>query len=228
MEKEHIVIAGIPIEVWRKPIKNIHLAVYAPDGRVRISVPRFTSPEVLQRSLSKRMGWIRRQRQTFLDRPLPASLLAESGERHAFFGEKYPLRVREGSKRNTVTFDKTTGICLMVRRGSSSKSRLALLDAWYRQELRHRIEQLLPPWQRRIGEEAREFRIKKMKTRWGTCNINARRLWINLELVKKPEVCLELIVVHELLHLLERNHNARFYGYLDSLLPGWRITDALL
>ncbi len=228
MKKEHIIVAGIPIEVWRKAIKNIHLTVYAPDARVRVSIPRLTSLRYLQQFLDSRMEWILRHRAQILSRPAPVLLSARSGECHLFFGRKYRLQVHEGSKRHSVTFNPATGIILHVRRGKNVQVRLALLDSWYRQELQGRVHRLLAQWQPRVGQVAQEFRIKKMKTRWGTCNIAARRLWINLELAKKPEACLELIVVHELLHLVERDHNARFYGHLDRLLPGWRETDTLL
>lgn len=228
MIKEHIVVAGIPIEVWRKAIKNIHLTVYAADARVRVSVPRRTSPRHLQQFLDSRLEWIQSHRAQILSRPAPVLLSVRSGEQHLFFGRKYSLQVHEGSKCHLVTFDSVTGIQLYVRRKKSAQVRLAILDNWYREELRARIHKLLAQWQPRVGQVALEFRIKKMKTRWGTCNIIARRLWVNLELAKKPEACLELIVVHELLHLVERDHNARFYGHLDRLLPGWRDTDKLL
>jgi predicted metal-dependent hydrolase len=228
LKKEHIVIADIPVEVWRKPIKNLNLAVYAPDGRVRISVPRLTSDECVQQAVMNRMAWIKKQRNRFRACPVKVFLKALSGEMHFFFGKKYPLDVVENSARHYVSFDPAAGITLHVRSGTTAEARLRLLDSWYREELKSRISNLLTIWQSRVGRQAKEFRIKRMKTRWGTCNIAARRLWLNLELAKKTEECLELIVVHELVHLLERDHNEKFYGHMDRLLPDWRSVDVLL
>jgi len=175
-----------------------------------------------------RMAWIQTQRERFRARPMAVVLKGVTGEIHAFFGEKYPLTVVERSGRHCVMFDPLVGITLSVRFGTSTEARLAVLEDWYREELKRRIPDLLVTWQAKVGRRAKEFRIKKMKTRWGTCNIMARRLWLSLELAKKPEECLELIVVHELVHLLERDHNKKFYDHMDRLFPEWRRIDTLL
>ena len=138
------------------------------------------------------------------------------------------MDVVENSARHYVSFDPAAGITLHVRSGTTAEARLRSLDSWYREELKSRVPNLLTIWQSRVGRQAKEFRIKRMKTRWGTCNIVARRLWLNLELVKKTEECLELIIVHELVHLLERDHNEKFYAHMDRLLPDWRSVDVLL
>ena len=228
LQKEHIDVAGIAVEVWRKPIKNIHLAVYGPDGRVRISVPHVTPDTRVRQTVISRMGWIEKQQAHFLAQPVAISLKAVSGEMHSVWGRDYPLTVFEGCFRHSVTFDPATGISLHVRSGTSSKARLHLLSEWYRSELKKRIPALLKVWQPRVGRDAAEWRIKKMKTRWGTCNIASRRLWLSLALAKKAEECLEYILVHELVHLLERNHNEKFYSHMDRLLPHWRTIDSLL
>lgn len=228
LKTEHIVIADIAVEVWRKPVKNINLAVYAPDGRVRISVPRRTSDKSVRQAVMNRIPWIQKQREHFRSRPAAIVLKAVSGESHSFFGIKYPLTVVENSVRHHVSFDPLTGIILHVRSGTTGETRMAVLENWYREELKRRIPALLNMWEPQVGKQVKEFRIKKMKSRWGTCNIMARRLWLSLELAKKPQECLELIVVHELVHLLERDHNKKFYDHMDRLLPGWRDTDNLL
>ena len=228
MKKEHLTIGDISVEVWRKPVKNLNLAVYAPDGRVRISVPRFTSEKRIRRAVLNRMAWIQEQREFFQARPMVALPQIVTGETQSLFGRKYPLTVIEGSFKHFVHFDEETGITLNVRSGTTAEGRLRVLDNWYRDELRSRIPALLKLWQPRVGREVKEFRIKKMKTRWGTCNIIAHRLWLNLELAKKPEACMELIIVHELVHLLERDHNKKFYAHMDRLLPEWRSIDSLL
>lgn len=228
MRKEQLTIGDISVEVWRTSVKNLNLAVYAPDGRVRISVPRFTSEKRIRRAVLNRMSWIQKQRDHFQARPMVALPQIVTGENHSFFGRKYPLTVIEGSSRHFVHFDQETGITLNIRAGTTAEGRLRVLDNWYRDELKVRIPELLKLWQPRVGREVKEFRIKKMKTRWGTCNIIAHRLWLNLELAKKPKECMELIIVHELVHLLEREHNKKFYAHMDRLLPGWRSIDNLL
>jgi predicted metal-dependent hydrolase len=226
--KEHIEIAGIAVEVWRKPIKNINLAVYAPDGRVRISVPHIMSDSRVRQAVMNRMVWIEKQQAHFRAQPAITVLKAENGEMHSVWGKPCLLTVFENCSRHHVTFDPASGISLHVRSGTSSKARLQLLNGWYRKELNKRIPPLLRIWQPQVGRKAKEWRIKRMKTRWGTCNIASRRLWLNLELARKPEECLEYILVHELLHLLERSHNEKFYRHMDRLLPHWREIDALL
>ncbi len=228
MKKEHLTIGNISVEVWRTSVKNLNLAVYAPDGRVRISVPHLTSKKLIHRAVMNRMAWIQEQRTVFQSRPIPALPQIVTGEEHLFFGEKYPLTVIEGSFRHFVNFEQETGITLNVRTGTTAEGRLRVLDNWYRDELKSRIPELLAIWQPQVGREVKEYRIKKMKTRWGTCNIIAHRLWLNLELAKKPQKCMELIVVHELVHLLEREHNKNFYAHMDRLLPEWRSIDNLL
>ncbi len=225
MQKEHIVVADIVIEVWRKPIKNINLVISGPDGRVRISVPRITSDARVRQIVMDRMGWIRKQQEHFRGRPEAIMLQAASGEMHSLWGKFYQLNVVEKSFRHHVRFDPAQGISLHVRSGTSADRRLRLLAEWYRGEMKRRIPGLLAIWQPRVGRKVSEFRIKRMKTRWGTCNITSRRLWLNLELAKKPEECLEYILVHELVHLLERGHNKKFYAHMDRLLPQWRNVD---
>ncbi|MEA3469113.1 MAG: SprT family zinc-dependent metalloprotease [Thermodesulfobacteriota bacterium] len=228
MQKEHIVVADIVIEVWRKPIKSINLVISGPDGRVRISVPHITSDARVRQVVMDRMGWIRQQQEHFRARPAVIMLQAASGEMHSLWGKFYQLNVVEKSFRHHVRFDPVQGISLHVRSGTSADSRLRLLAEWYRGEMKRRIPGLLAIWQPRVGRKVSEFRIKRMKTRWGTCNITSRRLWLNLELAKKPEECLEYILVHELVHLLERGHNKKFYAHMDRLLPQWRNIDRLL
>jgi len=228
LHKEKIIVAGLVVEVWRKPIKNINLAVYRLDGRVRISVPGITTDARVRQAVMDRMDWIRQQLDSRHELPEPIALRAADGEMHDLWGKSYPLKVFGKSRRHHVRFDPVRGISLHVRSGTSTNNRLRLLAGWYREEMEKRVQTLLPIWQHRVGEKVNEFRIKKMKTRWGTCNITARRLWLNLELARKPEECLEYILVHELVHLLERGHNSTFYTHMDRLLPQWRSVDRLL
>ncbi len=228
MKKKHITVSGIGVEVWWKPVKRMNLVVYREGGRVRISVPVSTSMEQIREIVTARTEWIRVKQKVFAEQKAVVVLHYTNGERHLFLGKEYPLLLVEGGRSHFVHFDPLQGITLHIRRNSSSQQRQKLLLKWYRQQLLLRIQPLLDMWQPRIGKEVAECRIKKMKTRWGTCNIRKRRIWLNLELIKKPEQCLEYILVHEMVHLLEPGHTNKFYTYLDTLLPEWRRIDLLL
>jgi predicted metal-dependent hydrolase len=221
-------VADIAVQVWRKPVKNLNLAVYGPDGRVRISVPLFTSDKRVRQAVMARMGWIRKQQARFRMLPSQDELQAVNGERHFLFGRQCLLEVIEGRGLQRVSLGDDNRIRLHVHRGTSSVKRVQLLHEWYRVQLKARIPDLLERWQPRVQKRVNEWYIKKMKTRWGTCNITKRRIWLNLELAKKPEECLEYILVHEMVHLLERCHNEQFYAHMDRLLPHWRNVDQLL
>ncbi|MBU0960972.1 MAG: M48 family metallopeptidase, partial [Proteobacteria bacterium] len=132
------------------------------------------------------------------------------------------------SGRHHVSLGSDDRIRLHVSNGTTSLKRIQLLHEWYRAQLKIRIPGLLERWQPRVQRKVSEWHIKKMKTRWGTCNITKSRIWLNLELAKKPEECLEYILVHEMVHLLERCHNKQFYEHMDRLLPMWRNVDRLL
>ena len=214
--------------MWWKAVKRINLVVYAADGRVRISVPFSTAMSRVKETIEARMLWIRAQQSMFRERKPTMQLHYIPGERHLFLGKQYPLYIAEGGRRHFVCFDQLAGITLHVRRKSSAQQRQNLLLKWYREQLTLRVSPLLEKWQPRIGKEVAEFRIKRMKTRWGTCNIRKQRIWLNLELIKKPERCLEYILVHEMVHLLEPGHTEKFYAHLDAFMPEWRDIDLLL
>ncbi|OGQ52261.1 MAG: metal-dependent hydrolase, partial [Deltaproteobacteria bacterium RIFCSPLOWO2_02_FULL_53_8] len=145
-----------------------------------------------------------------------------SNEKHFFMGKGYLLNVITHNACPKVELRNDEYIDLYVREGSGPERRKAVLLSWYRNQLKRLIPPIIEKWQAIIGVEVKEWGIKQMKTRWGTCSIRAQRIWINLEFAKKPEYCLEYIVVHEMLHLLERKHNARYKGYMDRFLPQWR------
>ncbi len=228
MKKDYIIVADVRVEVWWKAVKRVNLVVYAADGRVRISVPQATSLAFVQRTLFDRLDWIKEQQKKILNRAIPVPLQFTDGEQHSFLGKDYPLCVAQSGSRHFVSFESSAGITLHLCQGSTKQQRQRLLEKWYREQLNSRIPALLKHWQPLVGKDVCEFRIKKMKTRWGTCNINARRIWLNLELIKKEEKCLEYILVHEMVHLLETGHTYTFYAHLDRLLPDWRSRDILL
>jgi predicted metal-dependent hydrolase len=222
IRRRQIEVRGIQVEVVRKDIKNLHLGVYPPNGRVRVAAPLRVNDEAVRLAVISRLGWIRRQQDGF-DRQDRQSLREMvTGESHYVQGRRYRLDVIEQDGPASVRLSNTRTLELRVRPKVSRDQREAVLHRWYRQRLRQRIPQLIAQWEPAIGVSVAEWGIKRMKTRWGTCNSAARRIWLNLELAKKPASCLEYILVHEMVHLLERHHNERFRELMDRLMPLWR------
>lgn len=217
-----MVVGGIAVEVVRKDIKNLHLGVYPPNGRVRVAVPLVVSDEAVRLAVIDKLGWIKRQRAQFEEQPRQSQREMVNGESHYFLGRRYRLRVHEQKGPARVAVRRIASLDLFVRPGTTTEQRELVLLRWHREQLKELIPPLLEKWQPKLGIEVADWGIKKMKTKWGSCNIDARRIWINLELAKKPVQCLEYIVVHELVHLLERHHNDRFREYMDQFMPQWR------
>lgn len=218
---EQLQIEDITIDIEYKKIRNIHLRVCPPDGQVRISAPTKVDRGYLRDFAESKLRWIRRKQEQIrgIGTVAPAQFL--SGETHYFFGKPYMLELVEQAGKPHV--DITAGVLkLYVRPGATAEKRSAVMEEWYRSRLAEALPVLFEHWEKVIGVRAAEYKIKKMKTRWGTCNRKARRIWINLELAKKSPESLTYIVVHELVHLLERGHNRVFYAYMDSFLPQWR------
>jgi len=222
-ERHQIKVRGIPVEVVRKDIKNLHLGVYPPHGRVRVAVPLRLDDEAVRLAVIARLEWIRRQQNGFEQQDRQSEREMVTGESHYVQGRRYRLNVIEVDGPAAVSLPNNRTLELRVRPGTSREKREAVLHRWHRRWLREQIPQLIAKWEPAIGVTVAEWGIKKMKTRWGTCNIEARRIWLNLELAKKPISCLEYILVHEMVHFLERHHNERFRALMDMLMPQWRL-----
>ena len=216
-------ISGIPVRVVRKHIKNLHIGVYPPNGSVRVAVPVRLDDVAIRLAVISKLGWIRRKREEFSrqDRQSPRQFI--TGESHYFEGKRYRLDVTERDSPPNVRLVGNSKIELSVRPGTDRNTREAIVHGWYRRKLRDRLPALVLKWEPLVGEHVAEVGIRKMKTRWGTCNRDARRVWLNLELAKKPTNCLEYILVHEMVHLIERGHNERFRCRMDRLMPMWRF-----
>jgi predicted metal-dependent hydrolase len=223
-----MVVGGVTVHVIRKEIKNLHLGVYPPHGRVRVAVPQRVSDNAVRLAVVGKLGWIKRQRARFEAQPRQSTREMVSGESHFVFGRRYRLRVVYGPGPAKVVLRGKATMQLQVAEGASVEQRSRLLQRWYRQRLRERIAPLLEKWQKALGVAPVQCGIKRMKTRWGTCNPAARRIWLNLELAKKPVQCLEYLIAHELAHLLERHHDERFVALMDEHLPDWKARRTLL
>jgi predicted metal-dependent hydrolase len=228
-DRYRIEVGGVAVEVQRKPIRHARLAVYPPDGRVTLSVPRQLDEAAVERAVLSKLDWIRRKRAFFSLRPrLPGQRLV-SGESHYYQGRRYRLNVIEQHRgAGTVVLGDAGTIQLHVRPELDTAGRHAVMTAWYRRQLKAQLPGLLGKWEPVIGVGVAECRIRRMKTRWGSCNIGARRIWLNLDLARVPAECLEYVLVHEMVHLLERYHNDRFHRLMDRFLPDWKDRKEML
>ncbi|HDQ00167.1 MAG TPA: M48 family peptidase [bacterium] len=218
---QQIRLGDIDIDVVYKDIKNVHLSVYPPAGKVRISAPLRMDLDTVRVFAISKLGWIKKQ-QTKLreqEREAPRDFL--NRESHYYLGKRYLLKIIENNAAPDVVL-KHDSIELYVRPNSSLKKMKNVLEQWYRQRLKEIIPGYIEKFEQKISVQVNEFGIKKMKTKWGTCTREAGRIWLNLELAKKPLHCLEYIIVHEMVHLLERKHNEIFVACMDKFLPKWR------
>jgi predicted metal-dependent hydrolase len=220
---QQISVSGIEIEVARKPVKNLYMGVYPPDGQVRVTAPLHIGDEAVRLAAIDKLTWIKRQQSKFLDQPRQSRRELVSGESHYFLGQRYRLQVVEQRGKNHIAQKNKSTLILYVKPGTTIEKKLQIIQEWYRAQLKALVPALLDKWVHTLNVEVTDWGIRKMKTKWGSCNIEARRVWFNLELVKKPLHCIEYIIVHELAHLIERNHNDRFKSILDRVMPHWRL-----
>lgn len=222
MNTEALDIGGLRVELVRKPIKNLHLGVYPPDGRVRVAAPPTVSDDAVRIAVVSRMGWINRQRDKFQRQARQSARAYESGETHFHLGQRYRVRLIERPGASSVRLTSDRRLELSVPKGSGSEFRERVVQRWQRELLRERGQVLTAEWAARLGVEPPAIGIKRMKTKWGACNPAANRIWLNLELIKKPPECISYLVLHEITHLIERNHGDAFVALLDRHMPNWR------
>ena len=221
IETHQISVNGLLVDVVRKDIKNLHLGVYPPHGRVRVAAPQRINDEAVRLFTISKLGWIKRQQAKFDSQERQSAREYVTGESHYFQGHRYLLNVIYRSGTPTVSIRNKKTMDLIVRPESTTEQRERVLLTWYRQQLKAEMAPLIAKWEAITDMHAIEWNVKQMKTKWGTCNIQARRIWLNLELVKKPIHCLEYVIVHELIHLIERHHNDRFKGHMSHFMPLW-------
>jgi predicted metal-dependent hydrolase len=214
-------LGDVHVEVVQKDIKNIHLSVYPPTGHVKVAAPNRMNLDVIRAYIISKLGWIKKQQTKFRKQERESPRDFVSRESHFFMGKRYLLKVIEHDAPRRVTLKHRT-VEMHLRPRTSKVKRKELLQDWYREKLREAAAPIISKWEQKMKVTVDEFGIRRMKTKWGTCNPRARRIWLNLELAKKPVECLEYIIVHEMVHLLERNHNERFIAYLNHHMPAWR------
>jgi len=217
-----IELGNINIDVEQKDIKNIHLSVYPPHGKVKIAAPERMDMDTIRVFAINKLRWIKKQQATFKNQERETEREFLTKESHYYRGERYLLNVIEKEAKPKVVLKHST-IELYIRPNTTTLKRKVLIDEWYRAEMKKVLPDIIEKWENKIGVKTNGFGVKIMRTKWGTCNIEAKRIWLNLELAKKPLECLEYIVVHELVHLLERNHNTAFIKYMNQFMPKWRF-----
>ncbi len=217
----HIMLGNISVEVVFKDIQNIHLSVYPPEGAVRIAAPHRSNVDTLRVFAISKLAWIKQQQKKLREQPRQTPREHVELETHYVWGKRYQLTLIDADAAPTVTL-KHTHMVLQVRPGATAETRQQVVAHWYREQIRTALPALLVTWEARISVKAGHVFVQKMKTRWGSCNPRSGNIRLNTDLAKKPPQCLEYIVVHELLHLLEPHHNERFTRLMDLHLPDWR------
>lgn len=220
---ERLQVGHLSVEVVRKDIRNIHLSVYPPSGHVRVATPRAVTDETLRLFIISKFSWIRKQQRQFERQERQSRRQMLDRESHYFQGKRYLLEIQEFQGPARINIADKKHLRLHVRPNTTTEQRQIILNEWYRKQLKEIIPPMIEKWEQIIGVRVADWGIKRMKTKWGACSIEAKRIWLNLELAKKPIHCLEYILVHEMVHLLERHHNEKFMVYMDQFMPRWRF-----
>lgn len=216
----YLTVGGIGIDVIYKDIKNLHISVHPPVGRVRVAAPNRLDDQAIRLAVIQRLPWIKRQREQLQSAPRQTKRNMVSGESHYVWGQRYLLDVSRTGRHGVELAGKT--LWVVAPDGSDDDARLRVLENWYRRELKRAIPSLIAKWEGVIGRQVESWTVRRMKTKWGSCSPESAHLWFNIELAKKDPRCLEYIVVHEMAHLRERGHGERFVALMDQYLPHWR------
>lgn len=217
----YLTVSGIDIDVIYKDIKNLHIAVYPPIGRVRVAAPQQLDDDQVRLAVVHRLQWIKRHREQFQAAQRQSIREMVTGESHYVWGSRYRLQVIEHHTRSHIELD-GKWLLLYVPKETNAKHRRELLDRWYRAQLRQSIPEVLKKWEPKVGVSASMWSIRRMKTKWGSCNRETGHIWFNVELAKKHPESLEYLAVHEMTHLLERGHGERFAKLMDKYMPDWK------
>lgn len=221
MNTRQIDVGGITVDVVFKKIKNVHLSVHPPTGRVRISAPRWMNIDTLGVYAVSKIDWIKKHRNKFQQQERETRREYLNRESHYVWGKRYLLKVREENRPPLVEL-KHDQMILTVRPGATLEKREAVVTAWHRDQIAKAVSPIVSRWEPILGVKVNQIVVRRMKTRWGSCTPRRRTIRLNTELGKKSPECLEYVLVHELVHLLEPSHNARFVTMMDKFMPHWR------
>lgn len=223
----HLTVRGIHIDIIYKDIKNLHIGVYPPMGRVRVAAPKRLDDDQVRLAVIQRLPWIKRQRDRLRSAERQSEREMVTGESHFVWGVRRRLKVIERPGRAHLEVDGER-LVLYIPAGTPAAKRRDRLDKWYRDQLHQVLPELVAKWVAALDVSVPKWTIRRMKTKWGSCNRESRHIWFNVELAKKHPDCLEYIVVHEMLHYFERNHGEHFTELMDRHLPDWRSRRELL
>lgn len=221
-KEEQIKILDLTIDVIKKDIKNMHLSVYPPTGRVRIAAPKDLNDEAIRLYAIGKIRWIKKHQKEFESQLRESPREYITGESHYFDGKRYLLKVIERQGKHEIKIKNKTYLELYVKPNTTITAKEKVFNEWYRNHLKITIPEIIQYWEQKIGQKCNSWDVKKMRTKWGSCSIEKRKILLNLELAKKPRYCLEYVIVHELLHFLERNHNDNFKALLSKFMPNWK------
>lgn len=221
-------VGDLEVEVIKKNIKNIHLGVYPPIGRVRLSAPLSSDNEKIRLFIVSKIPWIRKNQRKFKNKERQSPRLYINRESHYFEGQRYLLKLNvDPENKNSVVLKKTI-MQLQLKAEYDTQKRKEIIESWLRAKLRSRLIPFIEKWENQLGVKAKECKIKKMKTKWGSCNQEAKRIWFNLELSKVDDYGLDYVVMHELAHLKIRNHGKQFIQILNKNMSDWEQRKAQL
>ncbi len=221
-QDELVQISTIQVEVRKRNVKSLRIGVFPPSGLVRVIAPLDYDQNLIESVVIKKMVWIRAQQEKFQLQERLTPRKAVSGESYFYKGKKYKLFVLEGSRRGSLTIKNSSRMELSISSDAKEASRLNVINNFYRRALKEELDILVPELSKKMGLKIERYSIRKMKNRWGSCDIDKKQISVNIELIKKNPSCLTYIVVHELVHLLEAKHNQRFKELMDLYLPNWR------
>jgi predicted metal-dependent hydrolase len=216
-----IQLGDIDVDIVLKDIKNVHLSVHPPSGKVRIAAPKRMNVDTIRLFAISKLGWIRKQQRKLRsqERETPRDFVTR--ESHYVWGKRYLLTLIETPGPPSIDL-RHNRMILRVRPGTDARKRQRIVEDWYRSQVRSAAESLIAEWEPRIGVDVCRFFVQRMKTRWGSCNSAARSIRLNTDLAKKPLECLEYLVVHEMIHILEPTHNERFQALIGKFMPDWK------
>ena len=228
LQDEIIEVSTLKVEVRKRNVKSLRIGVFPPNGLVRVTAPFNYDGNLIESVVLKKMSWILRQQKKFLNQERITPREAVSGESYFFKGKKYRLIVIDGTTRGKIAIKNSTHLELSIAQIASEARRLKVINNFYRKEFQKELDLLIPELSKKVGVEVRSCSIRKMKNRWGSCNPKKNQITLNIELIKKNPACMTYIIVHELVHLIELNHNQRFKELMDKHLPNWRHIRDLL
>ncbi len=228
MDNFNLLVEDLSILVQRKKIKNLNLSILPPEGSIRLSIPLRTSKKDAKQMILEKYQWIKQKQAMVRARPKPSKKKMHSGERFPYRGTCYELEIIECALKKGIVLMEDNKLKLYAKTDSTTAQRESLLQNWYHVMLEEQIPPLIVKWEPIIGKHVASWGIRRMKTQWGSCHIEKKHIQLNLDLIQKPPECLEYVIVHEMVHLYERYHNAQFKQYMDRFMPNWRTYKEML